>query len=205
MTGCASADPFVTAALIAPYLGVEVDSLTDAQVALIERSGKTALALIESYVGYPLRRETFTQTDNSSRSASVVLLGRMPVDIIYRVQVDGVTLARDRYVLDGALGVLKFDCCLSFRTMVISGDAGYSSVPDMPAELSEALASISVGIYNRNGSLAMPAASDTALKSLTMFDAMSMSFDQAGSIEALSPEKLVSQWAFVLNKYRLVL
>lgn len=205
MTGCASADPFVTAAFIAPYLGIEVDSMTDAQVSLVERSGKTALALIQSYLRYPIERHEFTLHENHLRTAGAILVNRMPLISVDRVVVDGVSWPRSEYTVDEATAVIKLRCCMRFTSFTVDGEAGYATVNDMPPDMAEALASITVGIYNRSGNLAMPAAADTALKSLTMFDAMSMSFDQAGSIEALSPQKLIEQWAFVLNQYRLSL
>lgn len=205
MTGCASAEPFVTTAIVAPYLGLEVDAVTDAQALLIERAGKTALALVESHIGYPLVKSDFVQSENYIRTASVVLVNRAPLLSVDRIVMDGKALAKWAYTIDEDTSLVKFACCQQFRTLIIEGEAGYASFADLKPDLAEALVSICIGVYNRNGTLAMPAAADTALKSLTMFDAMSMSFDQAGSIEALSPQKLVEQWAFVLNKYRLSL
>jgi hypothetical protein len=60
---------------------------------------------------------------------------------------------------------------------------------------------IALAIYENGGRVASQTTSG-ALKSMTMFDAMSMSFDTGSTESASGPEALVSQWAFVLDKYR---
>jgi len=77
--------------------------------------------------------------------------------------------------------------------------AGFDPVP---ADLTAPALNIASAIFNNGGTIST--ASSNALKSLTMFDAMSMSFDTGGEAVAGGAMGLLEPWAFVLNKYRVV-
>ena len=81
--------------------------------------------------------------------------------------------------------------------------AGFEEIPQ---DLNMVCLNMAAGIYNMGGTFASAASGGTGeLKSLTMFDAMSMSFDVGGTSQgeaAGSPAALIKAWQFVLDKYR---
>jgi hypothetical protein len=83
----------------------------------------------------------------------------------------------------------------------IAYTAGFAS-DAIPADLNMVCLNIASAIYNVGGTLAGSTGGTGELKSLTMFDAMSMSFD-TGSSTASTPETYVTSWTFMLNKYKL--
>ena len=92
-----------------------------------------------------------------------------------------------------------------YSRMTVVYTAGYSPVPQ---ELKDVVQNIAGGIFNNGGDIAPPTGGGGSgeLKSLTMFDAMSMSFDVGGSTSSDStssgPAALVEAWNFVLDTYR---
>jgi hypothetical protein len=80
----------------------------------------------------------------------------------------------------------------------------------VPQDLELVLLNLAIGTYNLGGSYAGSVSATGALKSMTMFDAMSMSFETgssgvsgSGTAAAApgSPAALLEQWSYVLDKY----
>lgn len=76
--------------------------------------------------------------------------------------------------------------------------AGLAVVPD---DLNTICLNLASTAYNNGGQLVQQSSGSNELKSLTMFDAMSMSFDTGSSVVS-TPEGLVKTWSFILDKYR---
>lgn len=71
----------------------------------------------------------------------------------------------------------------------------------VPADLKFALQNMSIAIYSLPPGGFGAAGAVGPLKSMTMFDAMSLSFDTTESGSSNTPEGLVSQWSYVLDQY----
>jgi hypothetical protein len=119
-----------------------------------------------------------------------------------QVKVDDVVLPSTEYTFDALRGSFEFT---SQRYLVSKLEIKYLpgfTAEETPADLAVAIGNIAIAIYENGGKIAA-ASSSGALKSMTMFDAMSMSFDTgATSSGASGPEGMVSQWGFVLDKYK---
>ena len=186
------------------YLGLPLteDSVIDP---ILERSSILSQTLVESYVGYPLEqmpenKKTYTQ--HYLRGVQEVRLPHFPAKVT-SVKVDTVELAADMYRADSRLGTVSFPSQqVSIERLDVQYLPGFTP-ETVPADLQMALANIALTVYENGGKLPTQSGTTGALKSLTMFDAMSMSFDTDGAASgsAGTPEGLVKQWAFVLDKY----
>lgn len=173
---------------------------------ILERSSTLAQSLVESYVGFGLEIEgaaTKTQTFHQLTGARVVRLEHYPV-VIRSVEIDGVAVPADQYSADLALGTIKFtQQRQSILLLEIDYVSGFSA-ENVPADLTNAIANIALTLYENGGKFNVQSSAGS-LKSMTMFDAMSMSFETSASGDGPamgSPEALVRQWAFVLDHYK---
>lgn len=187
----------VTLAQLKSALGIAADDAT--KDAALNNALAQANGLVASYIGFDVsdvefvHEYTYTPRDYGARDfvhlplypvltvASVLDQDDVPVSpLTYRV-------VRDKGRVDFPAGVPQVDL------LTFSYTAGFANVP---AELLPVGLNIASAVYNNGGQLGGTA---NALKSLTMFDAMSMSFDTtAGVPDAAS---LLLAWKFVLDKY----
>jgi hypothetical protein len=185
------------------YLGLPLEANPTVDPVL-ERSVLLAETLVGSYVGFRLEQDMSAQltlTKHYITATKVVRLPHFPVKVS-SVKLDDTVLAADQYRIDERLGLFEF---AEERTSVGKLEIKYSpgfSAETFPPDIRAAVENIAIGIYENGGKIAV-ASSSGALKSLTMFDAMSMSFDTGSTAaSAGTPEGIVSQWAFVLDKYK---
>lgn len=171
---------------------------------VLERSANLAQMMVEAYVQTTLEQDPSapkTYTRYQVSPSRVVRLSEFPAKLL-SAKVDDLELPTDQYTFDQQTGVLQF---VGQRYSVGKVEIRYLpgfTPENMPADLIGALSNIALAIYDNGGRIAA-ASSSGALKSMTMFDAMSMSFETGGATSAASgPEAMVSQWAFVLDKYR---
>jgi hypothetical protein len=128
-----------------------------------------------------------------------------PLMSVDSVVVNGVLLT-DGYRSSLHRGYVQLDNAFQDDEMVIGYTAGFNPAA-FPADLKMVLLNLAVATYNMGGDFTQVSSGGTGeLKSLTMFDAMSMSFDVGGASSSSdsvnTPYGLVSQWAYVLDKYR---
>lgn len=196
------------------------DSLGIAQLdvtkdTLLNSSLFQANALIAGYIGVDLSdtvtQRSFTSVIDSTRNH--LQLPVFPIIEVVSLSADGVTVSVDNngWRLEPELGIIEGADGAWYHgdrwgtRMVAVYRSGYSPVP---VDLQAVCINIAGSIYNNGGSLASSVAGvggTGELKSLTMFDAMSMSFDvgSAGtSAESSGPQALLDAWGFVLNTYR---
>lgn len=173
---------------------------------VLERSSTLAQSLIEAYLDMPLEMEGAaprTQTFKQLSGVKVVRLQNYPVSVS-AVTIDGVAVTSSEYTVDSRLGVVEFtQQRASILSLAVTYKSGYSP-EDVPSDISNAIANIALTLYENGGKFAVQSSAGS-LKSMTMFDAMSMSFETGAGGEGPplgSPESLVMQWAFVLDKYK---
>lgn len=170
---------------------------------ILERSSMMAQTLVESYIGFGIELDMgmlTTDVRKQLRAVRIVRFHQYPVKLS-SLKIDGTVVPTDQYTMDDRLGVLEF---MTQRTYIESLEMKYATGfdPDnMPKDLETAIANIAIGIYENGGKITTQVAGG-ALKSMTMFDAMSMSFDTGAASGVGTPEAVVTQWAFVLDKYR---
>lgn len=172
---------------------------------VLERSVLIAQTLVESYLGIPIEQDpgaprTFLRYQ--LLGVKVIRLPEFPT-ALSSVEIDDVVSALGaEYTFDSRSGILEFRTQRDVSKLKIVHLPGYTP-EEVPKDLEVVLVNISIGIYENGGKINSTQSSAGALKSMTMFDAMSMSFDTGTtSADAGSPEGIVSQWAFVLDKYK---
>lgn len=186
------------------YLGLP-DTDDPVQDPILERSMVIAQNLVSGYVGMDIEAgddaRTYTAFDLSG--VSVIRLPAYPLLRIMSVYLDDVLLAETEYCGDKRLGMIILNSPRSYvKKVVIKYVSGYEDEDTVPIDLKEAIVNIAIGVYSKNGNMSTTSTAG-ALKSLTMFDAMSMSFDVgASSADAGTPQGMLAQWAFVLDKYK---
>lgn len=186
--------------------GTAEDPLLDQSIAMAE-------SLLNAYIGYPMA-DTVTVHEytyspdpmphwyyGSSRRNFVHLPLWPIVELVEVVRGDGTTVPALDYRVVKDKGRVDFFSGLPATTdyLVFHYRAGYDP---MPADITPVMLNMSAAIYNNGGALS--STSSNALKSLTMFDAMSMSFDTSGESTGGGAMGLLEPWAFVLDKYRVV-
>lgn len=185
------------------YMGLPPEANADIDPVL-ERSSMIAQVLAESYVGTPIEQDPAspkTALRYQLQGVRVVRLQEFPTTLS-SVKVDDVVLAAAEYSFDARMGVLEFTSQRSANKLEIIHVPGFTP-ETVPKDIENAITNMAIGIYENGGKISSTQSSAGALKSMTMFDAMSMSFDTgATSADAGSPEGLVTQWAFVLDKYK---
>ena len=186
-------------------LGITVNT-SDAQ---LNAALTTSNALIAAYIRADLSDvsdRTFTKT--IEYGTQFLQLPVWPAISVTSISADGTALANTDYTLR------KETAEVDFINVPSSGDrfgqrftvvykAGYATVPE---DLKAACQNIAAAVYNNGGSFAGSMNGGRGeLKSLTMFDAMSMSFETAagaGADSAGTPAGMLAAWSFVLDKYR---
>jgi hypothetical protein len=171
---------------------------------VLERSSLTAQTLVESYIGVGIELDMSvlkTETKYQLSGVRTVSLRAFPATLS-SVKVDDAVPGTSEYTFNSALGALEFRQQRSYiDKLEIKYGTGWDP-ESVPPDLIEATTNIALSIYENGGRVASQSTSG-ALKSMTMFDAMSMSFDTGSSESSASgPEALVAQWAFVLDKYK---
>ena len=187
--------------LLKSYLGLPdgEDAVLDP---IFERSSMLAQALVEAYLGTGIELENSMPVVDffDLRYARVLRLSKHPA-LVSSVAIDSVVVPVDQYSANRKLGVVEFKQQRWVDKVEVTFTPGFDSI-DLPKDLEMAMANIALALYNNGGLLPGQAVQSGALKSLTMFDAMSMSFDTDASTAASAPQALVTQWAFVLNRYK---
>jgi hypothetical protein len=188
--------------------------LTDnSQDALATSSLTQANGLIAGYIGADLSDATTDRhyTVTLREDASYLNLPVFPLISVSSITNNGVALALTTdYLLDLRLGSVDFvnGLCSSGRTgnrVVVVYRAGFAAVP---ADLNAVCLNIAAAIFNNGGSFATAMNGGRGeLKSMTMFDAMSMSFETGvgeSADSAGTPEGMIRMWMFVLKPYRCI-
>lgn len=194
---------------------VTVDSIKDAlglptplppeTEALIERSAIQAQVLVGAYLGYVVELDMGQQKTvpfYQQREMKLFRLEEYPVKMS-SVKIDDVELPADQYTFDARLGMLNLKSARAYiEKLEIKYATGFSP-EKVPQDLLAALENITITIYENGGRVPTTSAGAGELKSMTMFDAMSMSFETSGTNDAGTPEGMITQWAFVLDRYRI--
>ena len=172
---------------------------------IIDRSIANAQAIVEGYLGGPLEETEFTQTvDFRDYCGPKFFLNHHPINSVTSITVDGGTpYDVSTYRVNLNTGVVRLDSW-SGNVMEIVYTAGFPN--PLPPDLEAVLLNITLALYTLGGSWSSSVSGTGALKSLTMFDAMSMSFDVGGDSSVnsgTSAMDMVENWKFVLNKYKL--
>lgn len=185
---------------------------------VLSRSISLVASLINGYLGYDPTNTAlvYTYTTVIDHSARMLQLPIYPVRFVDLVTANGEVVpgGDDNYPyggwwLNSTHGIIE-----ELDTVGGSGRygsrvtvlyrAGYDPVPQ---ELKDIALNLIGSVFANGGDIKSSASGGTGeLKSLTMFDAMSMSFDTGGSTsseDSSGPEALVGMWAFVLDKYRI--
>ncbi len=168
----------------------------------------SANALIASYIGADLSDVSTDRvhTTTAETNADFIQLNVWPVISVGSVTVDGEALDPTKFRLLPERGELDFLDGLQKKSAY--GDrfgvrvtavfkAGYAVVPP---ELNAACLNIAAALYNNGGTFSTSGGKGE-LKSMTMFDAMSMSFETGGA-SAVTPASLLDAWKPILNVYR---
>lgn len=181
--------------------------ITDAaQDALLTNCLTQANGLIAGYIGADLSDVATDRPFDAfvPEGATFVHLPVWPVISITTFKVNGVDVVEDTdYTLNKRQAAVFFDsmpgnASRQGNKIETTFKAGYATVP---SDLETVCLNIAASAYNNGGQLVQQSSANE-LKSLTMFDAMSMSFDTASS-HTNTPDALVKAWAFILDKYRL--
>lgn len=167
--------------------------------ALVQANG-----MIQAYIGYDVsdtalvREYTYGETNNPQNYGSwrnFVHLPEFPV-----IEVQEVLNSLNQPVAPSNYHLVKSHGRVEFLNGVSGNElltfhyrAGYDPVPN---DLVPVALNIAASIHNGGGTVE---AGGSPLKSLTMFDAMSMSFDNSAMLNG--PQSLLTAWAFVLDKY----
>lgn len=180
---------------------------------VILRSIELAQAMVEAFIGGPLEVTDQVMDYYDPEYRHWLYLPHRPVTEVSIVMKDDDTMEEaTEYRLSERDGALVFDKQLYpthvgldmripwCRQLHVEYKSGWVT---LPKELRQALMNITVGIYNLGGDFSSSSGSTGALKGLTMFDAMSMTFDtdSEGATTGGTPESVVGQWAFVLKRY----
>lgn len=182
---------------------------------VLANSVRTANALIAGYIGFDLSDTDTLRTfiDTIENNARHILLPAFPIIEVAALSANGLPVLVDNYWVNNRIGIVDFSpgnfsygaggMRFGHRVAVVYR-AGYEEIPE---DLQMACLNIAAALYNMGGTFASAASGGTGeLKSLTMFDAMSMSFDVGGTSAtgeaAGSPIAMINSWKFVLDKYR---
>lgn len=175
-----------------------------AQDTLLTSSLSQANGLLAAYIGADLSDVGDRVYDGMiPEGATYVNLPVWPLISISEFTVNGVAVAPADYTMSKRTASIFFDSLpgnagRAGNVVAATYKAGFA---DVPVDLNTVCLNIAATIYNNGGQLAVQTSSNE-LKSLTMFDAMSMSFD-TGSSSVNTPEGLIKTWGFMLTKYRL--
>ena len=172
---------------------------------IMTRSSILAQTLVSAYVGYPVEtpEDPVSFSGDNICDVRAILLPVYPAQLVSFV-IENVAVPSDQYRFDMRTGSVTFYVPkLRVKHFVIQYLPGFDGeLLPVPEDLLAAIQNIALGLYARGGNLQQTGASG-ALKSLTMFDAMSMSFDVgATTADSSTPEGMVKQWAFVLDQYK---
>lgn len=172
---------------------------------IMTRSSTLAQRMVSSYIGFPAEapEDPVRFSDDNVCDVRAIRLPVYPAQLVSFV-IEDVEVPYDQYRFDGRIGTVTFYVPkLRIKHFLIDYLPGFDGeVFPVPEDLLDAIQNIALGIYARGGNLQQTGSSG-ALKSLTMFDAMSMSFDVgATTADSSTPEGMVKQWAFVLDKYK---
>lgn len=198
----------VTVETIKVALGIPPDDVSKDD--LIQQSIDMAYALVWGYVGYDMS-DTATEQEyeysadryadrmySSWSNRNFVHLPIWPVNEVTEVlDSAGVPIAPDQYRVVKKQGRVEFlnglpgSDFLTFHYLV-----GFDP---MAPDVDMVVQNLATSIYNNGGTLQTAA---NPLKSLTMFDAMSMSFDTSTGGTGAAAEMLGS-WSFILDKYKI--
>jgi hypothetical protein len=201
-------------------LGIDPTESDPARDRLLNSSLTQANALIAGYLGVDLSDTDteHTYTTTMDNGAGYIKLPKFPI-LAATISSNSVPMLGTDYALRSREGIIEFvngmyaPYCAGDRRfgqrVTVVYRAGYED--DMPPELKMVCLNIASAIYNMGGSFGGGAATSGAgaLKTLTMFDAMSMSFDTGsnssaavGADDPSTPSGMLKTWAFILNKHR---
>lgn len=134
-----------------------------------------------------------------------------PVVSVSSISVDGNAIAGSDYDLEAQTGIIYFKnggvvgatpTRYGCRVTVVY-KCGFATVPE---DLATVCLNMAATIYKNGGNFSSTMAGGKGeLKSLTMFDAMSMSFETGVGADADSagtPGGMIKTWSFILDKYR---
>lgn len=204
----------VTVQELRDILGI-TDSSKDV---ILSHSITNSEALIEGYIGGPLippdDPQKYSWVKTSCSYPDVLTLPVYPLVEMISLKKDGQLVSDTEYVVDMILGQILFRnnhggfCFCNTAGPIAKFEAEFKSGWDpLPADLRSVLVNSALAVFNLGGTFASASTGGTgALKSMTMFDAMSMSFDvgEASSTSAGSPLALIESWKMVLDKYRML-
>lgn len=177
-------------------LGIALnDATNDVQ---LDNAILLANGLIASYVGFDLsdtaavREYDYVWNDYGERN--FIHLPYWPVIEVVEIRDENQVLVEEGWRLIRDKGRIDFTGGVPYSELLtIMYRTGFDP---LPADLLPVGINIAAAIYNNGGQIGT---STNALKSLTMFDAMSMSFDTTGG--GNGPDSLVGAWAFILDRY----
>lgn len=182
------------------------DPVLDAK---LENAIAMSQAMVEAYLCGNIMPTEHTWTQTPFARCSTIFLPTFPVISFEELLVNTVVQDPSQYTVDMKKGLVHYGtgcvCCRPYACCEYppsSAEATYISGYDpVPADMHLALLNLAIGTYNLGGNFSGSVSSVGALKSMTMFDAMSMSFETSGAAGASGSDSLVSQWGWILDKY----
>lgn len=192
-------------------LKIHLDISGNDQDVLLTRSITLADALIDGYLGAelsdPTKDQVFTTVIGENRNS--LKLPMFPILEVESVALNGDAIpsttgwwvdSTHGFIEDLPLGGFRGYAGRSGTRASVIFRAGWLQVPKAIRGVALALAS---GIFANGGEIAGGAGGTGDLKSLTMFDAMSMSFDVGtNAAEGNTPAGMVGAWSFALDRFR---
>lgn len=175
---------------------------------IINQAILNAQAAVEGYIQGPLMPTAMTKAFDLKDNPRELrfYLDHCPIVSVDAVKIDNVAVTTGFRVSE-RLAKVTFDSLPSGDELVIEYTAGVATgtpTPVLPDDIEGALLNITLALYSLGGSFASVSTGTGSLKSLTMFDAMSMSFDTGDSGgSSTSVAGMLSQWSFVLDRYKM--
>lgn len=182
------------------------------QDALLNRCIAGATMLINGFLGADLSDPTvdrpFTTVIDSSRNS--LRLPAFPIISVESVVLNGEAVPESQgWWVDQTHGFIE--------DLPVNGHRGYGGRSGtrasiiyragwqvLPSQIRDVALSLAAALYRNGGEFPGGGAGGTGeLKSMTMFDAMSMTFDVgSGAADSGTPEGMVSAWAFALKPFQ---
>jgi hypothetical protein len=164
--------------------------------AVLNTSLRNANSIMASYIGFDASDvdAEYPYTVYVADNCCYINLPVWPVVAIVSITSDGNILATTDWLLEERLGTVHFPNGLPFggaqrighRVSVVY-KAGFADIPD---DLNMVCLNIAAALYTLGGNFSSSTNGGTGeLKTLTMFDAMSMSFDTGSSTSGVPPAR----------------
>lgn len=212
--------PYLKAKDLQAALEISDAEVTPAVTRLLRQSISTASTLMNGYIGWDPSDIGFWREYTLSMEGweRMIQLPYWPVVAVEGINASGEPIygyedgnTNDGWWLNKTHGIIED---VVFPTNAIRGGGRHGNritviyragFEYLPHDLRDVAINLASSIYDSGGVVASPGDGGVGsgeLKSLTMFDAMSMSFDTGSTTNKGGAGQMVSTWGFVLDKYK---